>query len=354
MAKKVSLIFGITGQDGSYLTELLLSKNYKVFGVKRRHSLFQTSRIDHILKDRHDASNLFLKYGDITDFSNIHDLISTIKPDEIYNLAAQSNVGVSFEIPEYTAQVDAVGTLRILESVRIFNKLSKKKIRVYQASTSEMYGNSPDRPYNEKSRFMPVSPYGTAKLYAYWISVNYRNAYGLFISNGILFNHESPRRGESFISRKTVLGLIYVLKGTRKCLYVGNLYSKRDWGHAKDYVYAQWLILQKDNPDDYVISTGQNFSIKTLINKILKILNISYQWKKEKNGLEYVVATSNLEKIKKNQIILKQDKSYFRANEVNNLIGDSSKARKQLKWKPKYSLDDLIKEMVESDLKKFL
>jgi len=345
--KKKALIFGITGQDGSYLTELLISKNYIVYGVKRRNSLIQTTRIDHIFKDKHDKSDLILKYGDVTDFSNVNNLINQIKPDEIYNLAAQSNVAISFEIPEYTAQVDAIGTLRILEAVKTLNL---KKIKVYQASTSEMFGNSPDRPYNEKSRFQPVSPYGTAKLYAYWISRNYRDAYNIFVSNGILFNHESPRRGENFISRKVVQGLIYVIKGHRKCLYIGNLKSKRDWGHAKDYVYAQWLILQQNKPDDFVISTGHNFTVKELINKVLKRLEIKCKWMQDKKGLEYVIATKSNHLIKKNQIIVMQDPTYFRPNEVNNLIGDAKKARKTLNWKPEVSFDELINEMVAFDL----
>ncbi len=348
--KKKALIFGITGQDGSYLAELLISKNYTVYGVKRRNSLIQTTRIDHIFKDKHYKSDLVLKYGDVTDSLNVNNLINQIKPDEIYNLAAQSNVGISFEIPEYTAQVDAIGTLRILEAVK---SLNMKKVKIYQASTSEMYGNSTDRPYNEKSRFQPVSPYGTAKLYAYWISKNYRDAYNIFISNGILFNHESPRRGENFISRKVVLGLIYVLKGERKCLYIGNLKSKRDWGHAVDYVYAQWLILQQKKPDDFVISTGQNYTVKDLINRVLIKLEIKHKWMKDLNGLEYVIALESKEYIKNKQIIVKQDPSYFRPNEVNNLLGDSTKARRILKWKPKTTFKKLIDEMVEKDLDKY-
>ncbi len=349
MNKKIALIFGITGQDGSYLAELLLNKKYKVYGVKRRTSLIHTTRIDHIYEDFHLKPNLILKYGDVTDFSNVFNLIDQIRPDEIYNLAAQSNVGVSFELAEYTAQTDSIGTLRILEAIRIIDK--KRKMKFYQASTSEIFGNSPDKPYNEKSKFEPVSPYGTAKLYSYWITKNYREAYSMFTSNGILFNHESPRRGENFISRKTIIGLIKVLKGKQKCLYLGNLYSKRDWGHAKEFVEAQWKILQNKKPDDFVIATGKNYSVKDLVNLVLKKLQIKSKWKKNKDGLEYVVATENKQSIKKSQVIVKQEKIYFRPNEVHNLKGNYSKAKKILKWKPKINFDKLISEMVESDLK---
>ena len=349
MNKKIALIFGITGQDGSYLAELLLKKKYKVYGVKRRTSLIHTTRIDHIYEDFHLKPNLILKYGDVTDFSNVFNLIDQIRPDEIYNLAAQSNVGVSFELAEYTAQTDSIGTLRILEAIRIIDK--KRKMKFYQASTSEIFGNSPDKPYNEKSKFEPVSPYGTAKLYSFWITKNYREAYSMFASNGILFNHESPRRGENFISRKTTIGLIKVLKGKQKCLYLGNLNSKRDWGHAKEFVEAQWKILQNKKPDDFVIATGKNYSVKDLVKLVLKKLKIKAKWKKSKDGLEYVVATENKQSIKKSQIIVKQEKIYFRPNEVHNLKGNYSKAKKILKWKPKINFDKLISEMVESDLK---
>jgi len=349
MNKKIALVFGITGQDGSYLAELLLKKKYKVYGVKRRTSLIHTTRIDHIYEDFHLKPKLILKYGDVTDFSNVFNLIDQIRPDEIYNLAAQSNVGVSFELAEYTAQTDSIGTLRILEAIRIIDK--KRKMKFYQASTSEIFGNSPDKPYNEKSKFEPVSPYGTAKLYSFWITKNYREAYSMFASNGILFNHESPRRGENFISRKTILGLIKVLKGKQKCLYLGNLNSKRDWGHAKEFVEAQWKILQNKKPDDFVIATGKNYSVKDLVKLVLKKLKITAKWKKSKDGLEYVVATENKQSIKKSQIIVKQEKIYFRPNEVHNLKGNYSKAKKILKWKPKINFDKLISEMVESDLK---
>tara|TARA_B100000674_G_C37835866_1_gene912841 strand:+ start:178 stop:1233 length:1056 start_codon:yes stop_codon:yes gene_type:complete len=351
MKKKIALIFGITGQDGSYLTEFLLSKKYFVYGVKRRTSLIHTTRIDHIYQDRHSKPNLILKYGDVTDFSNVFKIINDTKPDEIYNLAAQSNVGVSFELAEYTAQTDSIGTLRILEALRILDK--KKKIKFYQASTSEIFGNSPDKPYNEKSRFAPVSPYGTAKLYSYWITKNYREAYSMYAANGILFNHESPRRGENFISRKTIIGLVKILKGKQKTLYLGNLHSKRDWGHAKEFVEAQWKILQQKKADDFVIATGKNYSVKDLVNLVLKKLDIKYSWKKDKRGLEYAIALSNVEKIKKTQVIVKQDQSYFRPNEVHDLVGDYSKAKKKLGWKPKINFDQLITEMIQSEIKNY-
>ena len=351
MKKEIALIFGITGQDGSYLTEYLLNKNYFVYGVKRQTSLIHTTRIDHIYEDRHTKPNLILRYGDVTDFSNVFKIISDTRPDEIYNLAAQSNVGISFELAEYTAQTDSIGTLRILEAMRIIDK--KKKIKFYQASTSEIFGNSPDKPYNEKSRFAPVSPYGTAKLYSYWITKNYREAYSMFTANGILFNHESPRRGENFISRKTIIGLIKILRGKQKTLFLGNLYSKRDWGHAKEFVKAQWEILQQKKADDFVIATGKNYSVKDLVNLVLKKLKIKYAWKKDKSGLEYAVSLSDVGHIKKSQIIVKQDKSYFRPNEVHDLVGDFSKAKRVLKWKPKINFDSLIKEMIESEMKNY-
>ncbi len=348
MKKKVALIFGITGQDGSYLTEFLLNKNYFVFGVKRRTSLIHTTRIDHIYEDRHLKPNLILKYGDVTDFSNVFHIISETNPDEIYNLAAQSNVGVSFELPEYTAQTDSIGTLRILEAIRILDK-KKKKIKFYQASTSEIFGNSPDKPYSEKSRFAPASPYGTAKLYSYWITKNYREAYSIFAANGILFNHESPRRGENFISRKTIIGIINMLHGKQKCLYLGNLYARRDWGHAKEFVEAQWKILQQKKPDDFVIATGKNYSVKDLVNLVLKKVGIRYIWKKDKKGFEYAVSLSDKGHIQKSQVIIKQDKTYFRPNEVHDLKGNYSKAKRILKWKPKVSFDQLITEMIKKE-----
>ena len=349
MSKKTALITGITGQDGSYLADFLLKKNYKVFGIKRRSSSFNTKRIDHIYDKTHLKKKFNVYYGDLLDGTSLYNIIEETKPDEIYNLGAQSHVRTSFDVPEYTSDVNALGTLRILESIRRLK--NKKKIKFYQASTSEIFGNSPDKPYNEKSRFEPVSPYGTSKLYSYWITRNYREAYSIYAANGILFNHESPRRGENFISRKTIIGLIKVLKGKQKCLYLGNLYSKRDWGHAKEFVEAQWKILQQKNADDFVIATGKNYTVKDLVNLVLKKLNIKFKWKKFKDGLEYVVATEKLEKIQKSQIILKQDKIYFRPNEVHNLIGDFSKAKRILNWKPKINFEKLISEMIESELK---
>ena len=255
-------------------------------------------------------------------------------------------------MPEYTAQTDSIGTLRILEAIRILDK--KRKIKFYQASTSEIFGNSPDKPYNEKSKFEPVSPYGTAKLYSYWMTRNYRDAYSMFASNGILFNHESPRRGENFISRKTIIGIIKVIKGDQKCLYLGNLKSKRDWGHAKEFVNAQWKILQHKVPDDFVIATGKNYSVKDLVNLVLKKLNIKYVWKKDRNNFEFAVALNNIGQIKKSQIIVKQEKRYFRPNEVHDLVGDNRKAGKILKWKPKINFEELISEMINSDLKNIM
>ena len=344
MKKKVALVFGITGQDGSYLAELLLNKNYKVYGVKRRTSLIHTTRIDHIYKDFHLKTNLILKYGDVTDFSNVFNLINEIKPDEIYNLAAQSNVGVSFELAEYTAQVDSIGTLRILEAIRIIDK--KRKMKFYQASTSEIFGNSPDKPYNEKSKFEPVSPYGTAKLYSYWTTRNYRDAYSMFASNGILFNHESPRRGENFISRKAIIGIIKVLKGYQKCLYLGNLKSKRDWGHAKEFVNAQWKILQQKKPEDYIIATGKSYSVKEFINEACRQIGFNIKWVGRGLKEKAILINGN-----KKDVLIQVDKKYFRPNEVHYLKGKSFKAIRKLKFKPKYTFKTLIKDMIISDLK---
>ena len=325
MKKKIALVFGITGQDGSYLTEFLLSKKYFVYGVKRRTSLIHTTRIDHIYQDRHSKPNLILKYGDVTDFSNVFKIISDTKPDEIYNLAAQSNVGVSFELAEYTAQTDSIGTLRILEALRILDK--KKKIKFYQASTSEIFGNSQDKPYNEKSRFAPVSPYGTAKLYSYWITKNYREAYSMYAANGILFNHESPRRGETFVTRKITRGLSRIALGLEKKLFLGNLDAKRDWGHAKDYVEAMWLMLQQEKPADYVIGTGEQHSVEDFLSIAFNHVGLNFK--------DFV----------------KIDKNFFRPAEVDTLLADASTSSKKLGWKPKISFKELVIEMVESDLK---
>ena len=340
MKKKVALIFGITGQDGSYLAEFLLKKNYIVNGVKRRSSSRNTFRVDHIYQDPHEKNYRFrLHYGDITDSSSVSSLIKKIKPDEIYNLAAQSHVAVSFEVPEYTANADALGALRILEAIK-FHKL-EKKTKFYQAGTSEMYGKVQTIPQNEKTNFYPLSPYGVAKLYAHWITKNYREAYKIFACNGILFNHESPRRGETFVTKKIVSGLCNIKKGVQKKLFLGNLNAKRDWGHANDYCEAMWKMLQQKKPDDYVVATGKQYSIKQFINLTAKKLNMKITWKgvgiKEKAYNEKGVS------------IIECDKNYFRPLDVNTLLGDARKARKKLKWKPKVTIDKLIQEMIEEE-----
>ncbi len=340
MKKKVALIFGVTGQDGSYLSEFLLKKGYLVNGVKRRSSSNNTSRVDHIYQDPHESNYRFrLHYGDITDSSSVSDLIKKIKPDEIYNLAAQSHVAVSFEVPEYTANADALGALRILEAIK-FHKF-EKKIKFYQAGTSEMYGKVQNSPQNEKTNFYPQSPYGVAKLYAHWITKNYREAYNIFACNGILFNHESPRRGETFVTKKIVSALCRIKFGKQKKLYLGNLNAKRDWGHARDYCEAMWKMLQQKKPDDYVISTGKQYSIKQFINLTAKKLGMKITWKgkgiKEKAYNE------------KGTSIIECDKKYLRPLDVNTLLGNSKKARKKLKWKPKIKLESLIQEMIKSE-----
>ena len=335
---KKALIFGITGQDGSYLAELLLKKKYLVHGVKRRSSSINTFRIDHIYQDPHVKSrNFFLHYGDITDSTSVSKIIQTIRPDEIYNLAAQSHVAVSFEVPEYTANADALGTLRILEAIK-FHKL-EKKTKFYQAGTSEMYGKVQETPQNEKTNFYPLSPYGVAKLYAHWITKNYREAYNIFGSNGILFNHESPRRGETFVTKKIIRALVRIKMGKQKKLFLGNLESKRDWGHARDYVEAMWKILQQKKPDDYVIATGKQLSIRQFITLVAKKLNLKIIWKgKGLNEKGFNVDT------KKNIILV--DKNYIRPLDVNTLLGNASKARKKLSWKPKTNIHKLIEEMI--------
>ncbi len=341
--KKKALIFGITGQDGSYLAEFLLKKKYSVHGVKRRSSSINTFRIDHIYEDPHVRSrNFFLHYGDITDSTSVSKIIERIKPDEIYNLAAQSHVAVSFEVPEYTANADALGALRILEAIK-FHKL-EKKTKFYQAGTSEMYGKVQETPQNEKTNFYPLSPYGVAKLYAHWITKNYREAYDIFGSNGILFNHESPRRGETFVTKKIIRALVRIKMGKQKNLFLGNLDSKRDWGHARDYVEAMWKILQQKKPDDYVIATGKQLSIRQFINLVSKKLNMNIAWKgkglKEK-GYDSLT--------KKN--IIQIDKNYIRPLDVNTLLGNASKARKKLSWKPKININQLIEEMISEEVK---
>ena len=335
MKKKIALIFGITGQDGSYLAKFLLSKNYIVHGIKRRSSSLNTSRIDDIYQDPHGKRNFFLHYGDVTDSLSVLKNISAIKPNEIYNLSAQSHVKVSFDVPEYTANVDGIGALRILDAIKSL-KL-EKKIRYYQAGSSEMFGASKP-PQNETTNFYPRSPYAAAKLYAHWITINYREAYGIFACNGILFNHESPIRGETFVTKKIISALCKIINNNQKKLYLGNLYAKRDWGHAKDYVVAMWKMLQRKKPDDFVIATWQQYSVKEFINFTATELDILIQWKgKVVNEKGYW----------NNKCIIEIDKQYFRPTEVNSLKGDSSKARRILGWKPNTSIKSLIKEMIE-------
>ena len=340
---KKALIFGVTGQDGSYLSELLILKGYEVHGVIRRSSSINTNRVEHIYQDPHEKKRKFiLHYGDVTDSTSVSKIIKKIKPNEIYNLAAQSHVAVSFEVPEYTANADALGTLRILEAIK-FHSL-EKKTKFYQAGTSEMYGKIQSKLQNEKTVFYPQSPYGVAKLYAHWITVNYREAYGLFASNGILFNHESPRRGETFVTKKIITALCKIKQKKIKKLYLGNLYAKRDWGHAKDYCYAMWKILQQKKPDDFVISTGKQYTIKQFVNKVADRLKFKLKW--VGTGLKEKAIDKNT-----NKIIIELDKKYFRPLDVKNLIGDSKKARKILKWKPKYNIDSLIDDMIYHQLK---
>ena len=338
---KKALIFGVTGQDGSYLSELLLKKKYIVHGVKRRSSSINTNRIDHLYQDRHQKKrNFILHYGDITDSTSVSKIIHDTRPDEIYNLAAQSHVAVSFEVPEYTANADALGVLRILEAIK-FHKL-EKKTKFYQAGTSEMFGKVQTVPQNEKTPFYPMSPYGVAKVYAHWITKNYREAYNIFASNGILFNHESPRRGETFVTKKIVLALCKIKLGKQKKLFLGNLYAKRDWGHAKDYCYAMWKILQQKKADDFVIATGKQYSVKEFANSTMKELGIKYSWKG--SGIN----EKCLDQFGK--VIIQCDPAYYRPLEVDTLLGDSSKARKILKWKPKINIKMLVKEMVNSEI----
>jgi GDPmannose 4,6-dehydratase len=341
--KKIALITGITGQDGSYLAEFLLKKNYIVHGIKRKSSSFNTQRLDHIYVDPHFKTNFFLHYGDLTDSNSVFKIISEVMPDEIYNLGAQSHVGVSFENPEYTAQVSALGTLRILETIRF---LKLKNTKFYQAGTSELFGEINKRKiFNEKSEFHPKSPYGASKLFAHHITKIYRKSYNIFASNGILFNHESSRRGETFVTRKITRFLTRWLCELEKTLYLGNLYAVRDWGHAEDYVEMQWRILQQKNPDDYVIATGAVCSVKEFVNKCCKYLGVKINWAgKGLNEYAYTI------KDKKKIIFLKIDKSYYRPLEVDFLRGDSRKAFNKLKFKPKHNLNSLIKEMIDSDL----
>ena len=350
---KKALITGITGQDGAYLAEFLLNKGYEVHGIKRRTSLFNTQRIDHIYEDPHIPDrHLHLHYGDLTDSMNIIRIIKEIEPDEIYNLAAMSHVHVSFEEPEYTANADGIGTLRILEAVKILGLINKTKI--YQASTSELYGLVQAVPQSETTPFYPRSPYAVAKLYAYWITVNYREAYNMFACNGILFNHESPQRGETFVTRKITRATAKIALGMDKCLYLGNLNSKRDWGHAKDYIEGMYLILQQEKPEDYVLATGITTSIRDFV--ILSFAEVGIKLKfrgSDEKEEGYVVANSGDYKINIGEVVVKVDPKYYRPTEVDLLIGDPAKANKKLGWKPKYDLNTLVKEMVASDIRLF-
>jgi GDPmannose 4,6-dehydratase len=338
---KKALITGITGQDGAYLAEFLLEKGYEVHGIKRRSSSFNTERIDHLYQDPHiTGRRLFLHYGDLTDANNLMQVVLKVEPDEIYNLAAQSHVAVSFETPEYTADVDALGTLRLLEAIR---NLRTKSVRFYQASTSELYGLVRETPQSESTPFYPRSPYGVAKLYAYWITVNYREAYGIYACNGILFNHESPIRGETFVTRKITRGLAQVKVGLQDCLYLGNLDAKRDWGHARDFVEMQWLMLQQNEPEDFVIATGHQYSVREFVEATAKEMHMKLTWRgqgAEEEGFD-----------EKGRRVVAVDPHYFRPTEVNTLLGDASKARKKLGWKPRTSFRELVAEMVACDLK---
>jgi len=339
---KVALITGITGQDGAYLAEFLLEKGYIVHGIKRRASLFNTDRIDHLYQDPHVSNrNLVLHYGDLTDSTNLIRIIQQVQPDEIYNLAAMSHVAVSFDTPEYTANADGIGTLRILEAIRILGL--EKKTRFYQASTSELYGLVQEIPQKETTPFYPRSPYAVAKLYAYWITVNYREAYGMYACNGILFNHESPIRGETFVTRKITRALARIKLNLQDCMYLGNMDSLRDWGHAKDYVEMQWLMLQQEQPDDFVIATGVQYSVRDFVNVAAKELNINITWQGE--GVDETGTDGN------GNVIIKVDPRYFRPTEVETLLGDPTKAKEKLGWTPKTSFLELVSEMVREDLK---
>ncbi len=372
MKQKTALITGITGQDGAYLAELLLNKGYMVHGIKRRSSLFNTQRIDHLYQDPHEKKPRFkLHYGDLTDSTNLIRIIQETQPDEIYNLAAQSHVHVSFETPEYTANADALGTLRLLEALRILNMT--KKVKFYQASTSELYGKVQETPQKETTPFYPRSPYAVAKLYSYWITVNYREAYAMHASNGILFNHESPVRGETFVTRKITRAVARICLGLQKKIYLGNIDAKRDWGHAKDYVKAMWLVLQQKQPDDYVIATGKQYSVRDFVGHAFKEVGVSIEWKgkglKEK-GIITTVSRKGLgvkesgssrgtvddsrftiHGLRKGDVVVEIDPRYFRPTEVETLLGDATKARKKLGWKPEISFKQLVAEMVSEDLK---
>ncbi|WP_298392565.1 GDP-mannose 4,6-dehydratase [Flavobacterium sp.] len=351
---KVALITGITGQDGAYLAELLLSKGYMVHGVKRRSSLFNTQRIDHLYEDPHiDNQKFKLHYGDLSDSTNLIRIIQEIQPDEIYNLGAMSHVKVSFDVPEYTANTDGIGTLRILDAVRLLGLT--KKTRIYQASTSELYGLVQEVPQKETTPFYPRSPYAVAKMYAYWITVNYREAYDMYACNGILFNHESPLRGETFVTRKITRGVAQMALGMQETLYMGNIDSQRDWGHAKDYVEAMWLMLQQDKPEDFVISTGVTTPVREFIRMAFREVGVELEFKGEGVGEKgIVISSSNPDyQFKIGQVVLQIDPTYFRPTEVDLLIGDNTKAKTKLGWTPKYTLDMLVKEMVQADVEIF-
>jgi GDPmannose 4,6-dehydratase len=351
--RKVALITGITGQDGSYLAELLLEKGYEVHGIKRRSSSFNTGRVDHIYKDPHDRdSRFFMHYGDLSDTSNLVRIVQDLKPDEIYNLGAQSHVAVSFDSPEYTADVDAIGTLRLLEAIRLLNL--EKKTRFYQASTSELYGLVQESPQSETTPFYPRSPYAVAKLYAYWIVVNYREAYGIYACNGILFNHESERRGETFVTRKITRAIANISQGLEKCLYLGNLDALRDWGHAKDYVRMQWMMLQQDRAEDFVIATGNQITVRCFVEMAASKLGITLSW--IGSGLDEVGVVQSVDNnicpfIQVGQEIVCVDEKYFRPTEVETLLGDPSKAAKILGWKPEITVEEMVDEMILHDLK---
>ncbi|HLR50226.1 MAG TPA: GDP-mannose 4,6-dehydratase [Candidatus Sphingobacterium stercoripullorum] len=357
--KKVALITGITGQDGAYLAEFLLGKGYIVHGIKRRSSLFNTERIDHLYQDPHtEKRNFVLHYGDLTDSTNLIRIIQETQPDEIYNLAAQSHVKVSFETPEYTANADALGTLRILEAIRLLGL--GDRTRFYQASTSELYGKVQEIPQTEKTPFYPRSPYAVAKLYAYWATVNYREAYSLFACNGILFNHESPLRGETFVTRKITRAVAAIAQGIQDCLYLGNLSAQRDWGHAKDYVEAMWLMLQQEQPDDFVIATGETTSVRDFVRYAFAEIGVEIEFSGKGQGERGVIIDYDIEVLESlgltddflrfGQTVVKVDSRYFRPTEVEVLVGDASKAYSEMGWQPKYSLQDMIKEMVQSDI----
>jgi GDPmannose 4,6-dehydratase len=351
-SQKVALITGVTGQDGSYLAELLLEKGYEVHGIKRRSSLFNTQRVDHIYQGPHTENrNFVLHYGDLSDSSNLVRLIQKIQPDEIYNLGAQSHVAVSFESPEYTADVDALGALRLLEAIRLLGL--EKKTRFYQASTSELYGLVQESPQKESTPFYPRSPYAVAKLYAYWITVNYRESYGMYACNGILFNHESPRRGETFVTRKITRGIANIAQGLESCLYMGNIDALRDWGHAKDYVYMQWLMLQQSKPEDFVIATGHQYSVRDFIKWTAQELGIELTFNGE--GINEVAVVTNVSgnkapNVKLGDVIMRINPKYFRPAEVETLLGDASKAREKLGWEPKIDARALCREMTQHDL----